>query len=51
MQVFKTFMKVTKKKLHISMIYIIIFVSICVAMTLTSSSTNEFTDSKLDKHN
>ena len=48
MQVFKTFMKVTKKKLHISMIYIIIFVSICVAMTLTSSSTNEFTDSKLD---
>ncbi|MGN0576139.1 MAG: ABC transporter permease [Ruminococcus sp.] len=48
MQVFKTFMKVTKKKLHISMIYIIIFVSICVAMTLTSSSTNEFKDSKLD---
>ncbi|MDD6098145.1 MAG: ABC transporter permease, partial [Oscillospiraceae bacterium] len=48
MQVFKTFMKVTKKKLHISMIYIVIFVAICVAMTLTSSSTNEFTDSKLD---
>lgn len=48
MQVFKTFMKVTKKKLHISMIYIVIFVAICVAMTMTSSSTNEFTDSKLD---
>ena len=48
MQVFKTFMKVTKKKLHISMIYIVVFVAICVAMTLTSSSTNEYTDSKLD---
>lgn len=48
MQVFKTFMKVTKKRLHISMIYIIIFVVICVAMTLSSSSTNEFKDSKLD---
>lgn len=47
MQVFKTFMKVTKKRLHISMIYIAAFLAICIAITLSTSETNEFKASKL----
>lgn len=47
MQVFKTFMKVAKKRLHVSMIYIVIFISIGIAMTSTASDTNNFTESKL----
>lgn len=48
MQVFKTFLKVTQKRLHISMIYIGVFISICVAMTFISSETSNFENSKLD---
>lgn len=37
-----------KKHLLSSMIYVTVFVTICVAMTMTSSDTNEFEDSQLD---
>lgn len=47
MKVFKTFMKVAKKRLHVSMIYIVIFISIGIAMTSTASDTNNFTETKL----
>lgn len=48
MQVFKTFIKVMKKRLHISLIYITVFVAICVGLTLVSEKTNKFESSKLD---
>lgn len=47
MQVFKTFMKVMKKRLHISMIYIIIFIVIGIVMTASSSDKSGFSDTKL----
>lgn len=48
MQVFKAFMKIILKNLRVSMIYIVIFVSICVAMTAVSSkSDNSFQSSEL----
>lgn len=37
-----------KKRLHISMIYIGIFISICIAMTMNSSESEGFTSSKLE---
>ncbi len=47
MQVFKTFIKVMKKRLHISMIYIIIFIVIGIVMTASSSDKSGFSDTKL----
>lgn len=48
MQVFKTFMKVAKKRLHVSMIYIVIFVIIGIMMTNSASGSSDFTQTKLD---
>lgn len=47
MPVFKTFMKVMAKRLRVSLIYIVIFITICVVMSATSSENSGFTDSKL----
>lgn len=47
MQVFKTFMKVTKKRLRISMIYIVVFTLICVAMTFMSDDATDFESTRL----
>lgn len=41
-------MKVTKKRLHVSMIYIVIFIVIGIAMTANSSKTPGFKTSALD---
>lgn len=48
MQVFKTFLKVMRKRLHVSMIYIIIFIAICIAMTATAEDTKGFENQRLD---
>jgi ABC-2 type transport system permease protein len=47
MTVFKTFMKVLKKRIHVSMIYIVVFVSICIAATYSSSETESFSNTEL----
>lgn len=47
MQVFKTFMKVIKKRLNVSMIYIVVFIIIGIVMTNTVSNDGNFTQTKL----
>lgn len=47
MQVFKAFMKITKKRLHIFLIYIICFIAIGTIMSMTNSDTEEFENSKV----
>ena len=49
MQVFKTFIKVMKKRLHISMIYIIIFIVIGIVMTASSSDKSGFSERKYNR--
>ncbi len=44
MPVFKTFMKVMRKRIKTSMIYITIFVAICFVMTLSSDADDSFSD-------
>lgn len=48
MTVFNAFMKVVLKRLRTSMIYIVIFVSICVGLALNSKPADSFTDYTLD---
>ncbi len=48
MQVFKTFMKITKKRLNIFIIYIVCFVSICVIITKTTSQDSSFESSQAE---
>ncbi len=48
MQVFKTFLKVLKKNMGVSMIYIIIFMVIAYMMSTASSDKKEYEASKLD---
>lgn len=48
MQVFKTFMKIIKKNMHVSLIYIIIFIIIGFFMSSSSSKETNFKVSKLD---
>ncbi len=47
MQVFKTFMKVIKKRLNVSMIYIVVFIIIGIVMTNSVSNDGNFTQTKL----
>lgn len=47
MQVFKTFMKIMKKHLRSSMIYIIVFIAIGVGMSLSDDKTKGFESTKL----
>lgn len=47
MQVFKAFMKITKKRLHIFLIYIICFIAIGTIMSMTNSDTEKFESSKV----
>lgn len=48
MTVFNAFMKVVLKRLRTSMIYIVIFVSICVGLAINSKPADSFTDYTLD---
>ncbi|MBR6792653.1 MAG: ABC transporter permease [Ruminococcus sp.] len=48
MTVFNAFMKIVLKRLRTSMIYIVIFVSICVGLALNSKPADSFTDYTLD---
>ena len=48
MQVFKTFLKVLKKNMGVSMMYIIIFMVIAYMMSTASSDNKEYKASKLD---
>lgn len=47
MQVFKTFIKVTTKRIHVAMIYIVIFLVIGFLMGANSTKVNNFEDTKL----
>lgn len=47
MQVFKTFMKVMKKNLHVSLIYIVIFVAIGFMMGATTKETGDYENAEL----
>lgn len=48
MQVFKTFMKVTKKRIHTILIYVVIFILLGFMMSSSSSKDNNFEETKLD---
>lgn len=48
MQVFKTFLKIAKKKLPSAFIYIGIFLGISLIMAMNSNSNTEFKETKLD---
>lgn len=47
MQVFKVFMKITRKQLKSLIIYLVIFISIGFLMSRNSSESNEFQETKL----
>lgn len=47
MQVFKMFMKIVKKRLRVSMIYIVVFIAIGITMAANGSSDSGFESSKL----
>lgn len=48
MQVFNAFLKVTRKRIHTWMIYVIIFIIITVVMTATSDTAEGFENRRLD---
>lgn len=48
MQVFKLFMRILKKKLLISILFVVAFLGICIGATVTNNEEELFTDRKID---